>query len=78
VAVTASSGDSGYGTSYPAASPYVTALGGTSLNRSTNARGWSESVWSGAGSGCSINEPKPSPARHRMQPPGDGGRLRVA
>jgi hypothetical protein len=60
IAVTASSGDSGYGTSYPAASPFVTAVGGTSLSHATNARGWSESVWSGAGSGCSPYEAKPS------------------
>src|SRR5581483_367726 len=44
VAVTASSGDNGYGTSYPAASPYVTSVGGTSLTRATNARGWSETA----------------------------------
>src|SRR5438270_1615015 len=31
VAITASSGDSGYGVSYPAASRFVTAVGGTSL-----------------------------------------------
>jgi hypothetical protein len=60
VAITASSGDSGYGTSYPASSPYVTSVGGTSLTRSSNARGWTESVWSGSGSGCSSFEAKPS------------------
>src|SRR3954466_12622679 len=38
VAITASSGDSGYGTSYPAASPYVVSVGGTSLTRTSNAR----------------------------------------
>ena len=67
VAVTASAGDSGYGVSYPAASRYVTAVGGTSLNRdSSTSRGWSETVWGspaggeGTGSGCSAYEPKPS------------------
>ena len=60
VAITASSGDSGYGTSYPAASPWVTSVGGTSLSRASNARGWTETVWSGAGSGCSSTESKPS------------------
>lgn len=60
VPVTVSSGDSGYGVEYPAASSYVTAVGGTSLNRAGNARGWSESAWSGAGSGCSGYEPKPA------------------
>jgi subtilase family serine protease len=54
IAVTASTGDNGYqGGSYPASSSYVTAVGGTSLVAASNARGWSESVWSGAGSGCS-------------------------
>jgi subtilase family serine protease len=51
--VTASSGDNGYGASYPASSSYVTAVGGTSLRADSSARGWSETVWSGAGSGCS-------------------------
>ena len=54
VAVTASTGDNGYkGASYPASSHYVTAVGGTSLKAASNARGWTETVWSGAGSGCS-------------------------
>src|SRR3954466_8570966 len=54
VAITASSGDSGFGVSYPASSRWVTAVGGTTLRRSTSARrGWSEGVWSGSGSGCS-------------------------
>jgi subtilase family serine protease len=54
IAVTASTGDNGYqGGSYPASSAYVTAVGGTSLTAASNARGWSETVWSGAGSGCS-------------------------
>ena len=55
IAVTASTGDNGYqGGSYPASSSYVTAVGGTSLVASAGStRGWSESVWSGAGSGCS-------------------------
>jgi hypothetical protein len=65
VAITVSSGDSGYGVEFPASSPYVTSVGGTTLTRAGNARGWSESVWStsateGAGSGCSAYESKPS------------------
>ena len=60
IAVTASSGDSGYGTEFPASSQYVTAVGGTSLQRSGNARGWSETAWSGAGSGCSSFNLQPS------------------
>ena len=54
VAITASAGDSGYGVSYPASSKWVTAVGGTTLRRSTRARrGWSEGVWANTGSGCS-------------------------
>ncbi|HKT03239.1 MAG TPA: putative Ig domain-containing protein [Rugosimonospora sp.] len=61
VAITVSSGDSGYGVEYPASSPYVTAVGGTSLTRNTGvARGWTETAWSGAGSGCSSFAAKPS------------------
>ncbi len=60
IAVTVSSGDNGYGVQYPAASQYVTAVGGTTLNRDSSTRGWSETVWSGAGSGCSAYDPKPS------------------
>ncbi len=53
IAVTASTGDNGYqGGSFPASSHYVTAVGGTSLVKDSSARGWSESAWSGAGSGC--------------------------
>ena len=50
IPITASTGDSGYGVSWPASSPYVTAVGGTSLTHAVNARGWSETAWSGAGS----------------------------
>jgi len=66
VAITVSSGDSGYGVEYPAASQYVTAVGGTSLVKATSTtRGWTESVWKtssteGAGSGCSSYETKPT------------------
>jgi subtilase family serine protease len=60
IAITASSGDSGYGPQFPAASRYLTAVGGTSLRRASNTRGWSESAWSGAGSGCSAYVTKPS------------------
>ena len=60
VAITVSSGDSGYGVEYPAASQYVTAVGGTTLTQASNARGWTEAAWSGAGSGCSAYEAKPS------------------
>src|SRR5205085_8571627 len=58
VAITASSGDGGYGVEYPAASRDVTAVGGTTLTGSST--GWSEATWSGAGSGCSAYEQQPS------------------
>src|SRR6478735_8979258 len=61
IAVTVSSGDAGYGAEFPASSRYVTAVGGTNLQPNAgNARGWSETAWSGAGSGCSAYEPKPA------------------
>jgi len=60
IAITASSGDSGYGVSYPAASRFLTAVGGTSLTRNSSSRGWNETAWSGAGSGCSAYDAKPS------------------
>jgi subtilase family serine protease len=60
VAITVSSGDDGFGVEYPAASQFVTAVGGTTLTQASNARGWSEAAWSGAGSGCSSFEPKPT------------------
>ncbi|GAC1677727.1 MAG: peptidase S8 [Candidatus Dormibacteraceae bacterium] len=73
VPITVSSGDNGYGVEYPASSPYVTAVGGTSLcstsgdtsqcpgaAATTTRAGWLESAWSGAGSGCSAYESQPS------------------
>jgi len=61
IAVTASSGDHGFGVNYPAASPDVTAVGGTELVPDNGtARGWVETAWGGAGSGCSAYEPKPA------------------
>src|SRR5262249_54048129 len=60
VAITASSGDGGYGVEVPAAYGTVVAVGGTSLTTASNTRGWTETAWSGAGSGCSALIPKPS------------------
>ncbi|UIX32881.1 S53 family peptidase [Streptomyces sp. GQFP] len=65
VAITVSAGDEGYGAEYPAASRYVTSVGGTKLSTSSNSRGWTESVWKtssteGTGSGCSSYDAKPS------------------
>jgi subtilase family serine protease len=60
IAITVSSGDNGFGVEFPAASQYVTAVGGTTLTRDASTRGFSETVWSGAGSGCSAYISKPS------------------
>jgi len=60
VAVTVSSGDSGYGVQIPAAFGTVTAVGGTTLTLDTDGlTRFSETVWSGAGSGCSAYITKP-------------------
>jgi subtilase family serine protease len=66
-AIVAAAGTTGYFIGYPAASQYVTAVGGTSLLPDTTiTRGWSEHVWGsatsklGTGSGCASKfEPKP-------------------
>ncbi|HEY3811606.1 MAG TPA: S53 family peptidase [Caulobacteraceae bacterium] len=60
VAITVSSGDSGYGVQFPASSPHVTAVGGTHLVRTSGGRGWSETTWVDGGSGCSTVYAKPS------------------
>ena len=60
VAITVSSGDSGYGVEFPADLPDVIAVGGTRLLRDGSTRGWAESAWTGAGSGCSGLIGKPS------------------
>lgn len=56
IAVTASSGDNGYGTLYPASSTYVISVGGTTLQLFSDFSYAGESVWSGTGSGCSKYE----------------------
>ncbi len=60
VVITASSGDNGYGVQLPAAFKGVVAVGGTTLSRAKNARGWTESAWGGSGSGCSQYISKPT------------------
>lgn len=63
IAITVASGDYGYNTfGYPSASPYVVAVGGTTLNLGSNNSYGSETAWSGpatlgSGSGCSKYEP---------------------
>lgn len=60
VAITASAGDDGYGTQFPAASPYVTAVGGTSLQGASATSAGRQTAWEGTGSGCSVLEPQAS------------------
>ncbi len=55
----ASSGDDGAGVSYPAASPNVLSVGGTSLTLKSGNYS-SETAWSGSGGGVSRYEPEPS------------------
>ena len=57
VAMTASSGDAMYA-SYPAVSPYVTSVGGTTLTK--NGSTFAQQVWTNTGHGCSAYEPRPS------------------
>lgn len=56
----ASSGDSGSGASFPAASPNVVSVGGTTLNVDNSGNVNSETAWSGSGGGVSSYEPLPS------------------
>ena len=62
VVITVSSGDDGYGVEYPASSPNVVAVGGTSLTVTSGPSGYTwggETAWTGTGSGCSLYETKP-------------------
>ena len=59
IAITVSTGDYGYGAQWPATAPGAIAVGGTSL-RAGGTRGWTETVWDGAGSGCGLGHSKPS------------------
>jgi subtilase family serine protease len=56
----ASSGDSGTGASWPAASPNVTGIGGTSLFFDSYGHLKNETAWSGSGGGISAYEKQPS------------------
>lgn len=62
--VVAGTGDSGYFPEQPASFATVVAVGGTTLERANNARGWTERVWNdpdigATGSGCSDFVAKP-------------------
>ena len=55
----ASTGDDGAGVEYPAASPDVVAVGGTSLTINADGSYGGESAWSDGGGGISAYEPQP-------------------
>jgi hypothetical protein len=62
IPMTAASFDTGDGVSYPAASTNVVAVGGTSLDQTTDdgTRNATETAWSGGESGCDALETKPA------------------
>src|SRR5436190_7049505 len=60
VAFTASSGDSGAGVDWPAVSPYVVGVGGTTLTLDASNNRVSETAWSGSGGGASIYFARPT------------------
>jgi len=60
VPITVASGDAGYGVEFPAASRYVTAVGGTKLTLKSDNTRLSEMAWNGSGSGYSSYETKPA------------------
>jgi hypothetical protein len=61
VTAVSASGDYGYGPAqFPASSPHVVAVGGTTLRRTVDGRGWEDRVWDGTGSGCSAYFAKPA------------------
>jgi subtilase family serine protease len=55
----AASGDLGHGVIYPAASPFVMGVGGTTLALDKDGNVKSEKAWSGSGGGLSSLEPEP-------------------
>jgi subtilase family serine protease len=60
VTFVAASGDTGHGVGYPAASPFVVAVGGTDLTVNANGSWASETAWSESGGGVSQFESEPS------------------
>jgi subtilase family serine protease len=60
VTFTASTGDNGHGLEYPSVSPYVIAVGGTTLRLDSSGNYLSETAWSGSGGGLSSYEAIPA------------------
>jgi Ricin-type beta-trefoil lectin domain len=57
--VFAASEGNGYNTAWPAASQFVTSVGGTTLTQ-TISGGWQQTGYASTGSGCSSQDPKPA------------------
>jgi subtilase family serine protease len=70
----AASGDDGAGVSWPAASPNVIGVGGTSLELFKSGSFISESAWAGSGGGVSAYEPEPDYQRAYNIPKAGGRR----
>jgi subtilase family serine protease len=60
VTFVAAAGDSGHQSLYPAASPYVVAVGGTDLTLTSGGLWQTETAWSDSGGGVSAYEPEPT------------------
>ncbi|MBI5421357.1 MAG: S53 family peptidase [Parcubacteria group bacterium] len=74
IAFFASSGDNGWGASWPASSPNVIGVGGTSLKLNTDGSLASETAWSGSGGGVSKYENQPSYQKDYTIPKSKGKR----
>ena len=70
----ASSGDDGWGASWPASSPNVVAVGGTSLFLKTDGSLSKETAWSGSGGGVSAYENQPDFQKSYSIPKSNGMR----
>ena len=70
----AASGDNGAGVEWPAASPNVVGVGGTSLELFKSGAFISESAWPGSGGGVSAYEPEPDYQRTYNIPKASGHR----
>ena len=70
----AASGDDGAGVEWPAASPNVVGVGGTSLELFANGGYISEAAWSGSGGGVSVYEPEPAYQKAYNIPKANGHR----
>ena len=60
IAITAATGDTSSSIGAPASFDTVIAVGGTTLQRARNARGWIEKPWASSNRGCSTLNGKPS------------------